>query len=457
MTIFPDVQASAELPLHRRPKAIWTTYLNPSFLASRRAHLSAGALWSVIATIAAQATVVLTNIMVARSVGHYAFGEYCVVQNTATTVGNLGAAGIGISATRFVAGLRSRNIDKLSAILRLLMQACTATGALFTIALAALAPQLAAAVFGEPSLAWMLRVVAVSIIFLTLGGFQQGVLLGFQAFRELAVANFLHLIVSLTIVALLLHFGGLTGAIIGVAGYSVSLWAWQRRAVLGKYREEGLDLTHSGSAEWSDVFIGCAIPSALAGILAQIAAWISNATVAKGVDGFKQFAFFSAAFTLRQVVAFLPAIVGRVVSPRLYDPDLSNEQFQRSLLTTAAVSGFVAALVAAPLLVIAPWILTFFGNGYDHAVAPARLLIASAILEAVANSLYFAMVRNSRLWTYLAVICGWSTCVIAGAFAGRNGNGALAMAGGYVGAWLVACIALLCLTFCRRSRRPYAE
>lgn len=443
------------LPRPKRLDSAQCRILAGAIGSAVRLQAERGALWGIIAVISAQGVTLLTNLIVARQIGNHAFGEYCAVQNTALTVGNFACAGLGFSATRFVAGWRSQSPEKLLVVIRMLRMASLISGGLFSVAVLILANWLAGTIFHTPSLAVTIRLVAPSIVFLSLSAFQQGVLLGFRAFRHMALSGLAHLITGLCVaVSLVRH--SLIGAVLAFVVSSVSLFCWQELVVQHYKRREKGGGTRRERVPWSGILASCAVPSALSGVVSQGAFWIATAIVANGRNGFGQVALFSAAFTLRQGVAFLPSILSRIAGPVLYDFGLSEQEFRRSLSQTVIVSGVAAAAIAVPLCAAAPWVLSLFGSGFRAGAPVAWLLIASGVIESVAMTLYHGVVRRNSFWAYLGVIVIWGICIIMAAMAGSRGFGAAALATGYVAAWFITCLGIAGIVYCRARDVRYA-
>jgi O-antigen/teichoic acid export membrane protein len=82
-----------------------------SFLpeGSLRARLAIGAFWSIVGALFGQGLRLLSNIVIARSLGKTGFGEYGMIISTVGLIAGLGGVGIGVSVAKHVAEYRTSN------------------------------------------------------------------------------------------------------------------------------------------------------------------------------------------------------------------------------------------------------------------------------------------------------------------------------------------------------------
>jgi O-antigen/teichoic acid export membrane protein len=400
--------------------------------------IARGFAWTLFSTATAQAGALLTTILAARLLGQEVFGALGAVQTTAVSLANIASAGLGISATRYLAQTCDADPQRAGRIaglisLTTLITATAMTGALLTLGL-----PWSARLFGRGEMESALSLSAIYVFFTTVSGFQAGALLGLQAYRALAVAAF-----SQTVVAPLLMYGlassfGLRGAVAALDAAAVWLWLVQFGALRSALRAKGITVSHSGLWEERRVFSRFALPAACSGIIANLAISASTWIVVNSAGGRAQYAQFAAANSLRALILFVPAVVNRVVVPLFAaTPEPLNGKFRQSFWTNVQLNAAFALLTAGALIILRGPLLGLFGKHYvSSPLFP--LLCAAAVLEVTAAALSQALLRQGALWTQVGAMTLWSVALvtIAAPLADRMGGAALALA--YSVSWLAA-------------------
>ena len=161
--------------------------------ASLRSRFASAMVWSVLAAVASRVLGLAATMIAAHLLGKARFGQFGAVLNISNIVGSLAAAGLGVTATRYVADLRVREPERAGRIVALAWLTAVVSGLVLAVLSVATAGWMARTVLHAGSLAGPLRLASVLVLLNGMLAFQNGALAGLEAFRKLARINQSHL------------------------------------------------------------------------------------------------------------------------------------------------------------------------------------------------------------------------------------------------------------------------
>jgi O-antigen/teichoic acid export membrane protein len=415
-----------------------------------------GCVWTLLGTCASQLGTILALVIAARLLNQGSFGAFGAVQATAVSLSNIAAAGLGISATRYLAETchsdpaRAGRLAGLISLIALLTATLTASSlALFPYAASAL-------VFGHAESGALLRLAAIHVFFGTLGGYQAGALLGLRAYRALNTASLAQALCGPILMYLFTSSFGLHGSIVALALSAAFGWAVQFSVLHAHYRRAGIRPSYIGiHHEWRAV-TRFALPAALSGIVGNIAIWGSTALVVRSSEGLALFGQYTAANSVRSLVLFAPAIVNRVATPLFAQlHSLSPERFRESFWSNLQLSAAIAAFLATVLIVFRNPALSLFGSAFGNSRFVVILCIA-ALLEVLATAFYQLLISRGAMWSHAAVGATWSAVLLSTTAVLTGRFGAYAIAYAFCAAWFVSAAAYGLLAVHAMRKRPLA-
>ncbi len=404
-----------------------------------RRRLVGGVVWSMAGAVAAQGSVFLSSIVTARILGHTGYGKLAILQNVFAMIGGFAAVGFGATSTKFVAELHHRDPERLGRILGLSALTTGLSGVAFA-ATIALGATPAARLVGVVGLERQLAIGAVYILFFTANTYQIGALVGLGAFRELARIGVIQGIVMLAVTAAGASAFGLTGATTALGLASVSSWLQHGAVVRAKCRRHGIIVTYSGLGRELNLLARFAAPAALSGCVGAFSGAAAILAVARQPSGVREMAAFGAANSIRLMVVFLPGLVSRVTTPLLcgLNADGRRSGFRQMLWRYLLANTAIAAGTAALVFALGPTVLRLFGREFVQARLTLGILLASSVAETVAGALFQTLYAHGRFWTQLAIASVWSAILVAVTWWWAPTHGAVALASGYLVAWLVS-------------------
>lgn len=402
------------------PHPLWAAAKALALRLSRWAPgLGAGALsWSLAVSVTAQLVTFCMSVLLARVIGRVAFGEWAALQSTVGTVSGIAQLSMAVTATKFVAELGRTDPERVGRILGVCSTVTLATGTLAAGSVALSAPWFSSAVLRAPELAWGLRISALSMLLLTINGYQVGALAGLERFRTLALLGALGGAVTATCVIGLALPWGLHGALAGYALAAAIMWCVYHLALRAECRRAGIRTRYTQLRTEMAVLSQFAVPATLAGVAGMLSTWLSMVLVVRRPDGYSEMAALSAAGALRGAVLFAPMVITRVSAPVLASLVGAGalERHRDTLLRSAALAAASAGAVAVPVAVGAPWLLGLFGRSFRGSAAVVVVMVAAAVFEAAAQGLNQQFLSRSRMWWNLVLVTGRGTILVAATY-----------------------------------------
>lgn len=412
-----------------------------------------GVFWTMIAFGAGQGSSFFSAILAARLLGRETYGKLAMIQSVVLTLTGLAGLGLGTTATKFVSELRSRDPERVGRILGLCSVLTALTGAALASGLFLLAPWIASELLKAADLGGPLRIVALSVLFLTLNGYQVGAINGFEAFSRLAWISGVQGPVVIVLTVGLTWAMGLHGAVWAGACAAASAWALHQYHLRGQCAQHAIRITYRGLAKEAPVLLRFATPAALSDCTAGLAIAGAHGLLVRTVGGFLEMAVFNAANTIRLLVLTVPRILTRVARPLLCNLRVAADEraYRRAFWRYVGSTTATAAGMAVVCLLGGPYLLAIFGKGFEGGRAVLAVVLLSAVLETLGASLAQTAFGRGRMWTHLAITLGWAATLLGGTWCGAGFGGAMGLAAAYLAAW--TSVALLHALLTRRLLR----
>ena len=385
--------------------------LEASHLAYRLAH---GAFWSLAGAVVSRILALAASVVTARVLGRSTYGELGALSATILTFQAFASLGLGMTATKYVAELRSTDPGRAGRILALSWVASAAAGVLATALLAAFAPWLSARALDAPHLGGHLRIAGVGLLFTTVASAQQGALAGFEAFRRITWVNVWAGLIGVAVSVAGVWGWGLDGAVWALVLTSAVQWALTELAVRSRAAEEGIAIRLRGFWAERSVFWRFSLPALAQGIMVSPVTWAASAILVNQPGGYLEMGAFSAANQWYGAVMFLPAALGGALLPVLSERiGQSDRAGARKVLRTAVA---VNAAAVIPIVLAgsaaSPWIMGMYGPGFAAAWPTLVIVLATAGLVAVLNPVGSVLAASGRLWLGFWMNSGWAAALL---------------------------------------------
>jgi len=390
----------------------------PALLLSRlEGQLLSAMLWNGVAAVLSRGLPVLGMIVAARVLGREAFGELGIAHSTAMMLQVFAVAGLGITATTFVARWRKTDPERAGRIIVLCYGFTFLSGGSFLLGLAAGAEPIADAVFAAPGLADKLYIAGFLMFAVTLSTVQTGMLIGFQAYRDMAAANLVGGAASALLVALGAYLAGVEGALWGLT-CAQAIQALANAVLLRRaMRRDGLALRFVLPRGELLLLWRFSLPGLLTVGVWSVATWAASVMLVRQPNGIGEMGFLAAASQWFAALMFVPIVITQILLP-VYSERLGGDrqpEARRLALRSAHAVLLGMALLAAPIVLLSPWIAGLYGAEFRSGAAVFAVLFLTAAIAAPYGALGNYLAAAERMWTRFHINLLWAAVLLAGA------------------------------------------
>lgn len=369
-----------------------------------------GAFWTVLGSGFSRFALLLASIIIARILGKETFGEYGFIKSTILMFVVFGGDAIGLTASKFVSQYLAENLrDKLLQVSRFSIYTSFFTGLLLGLLVVAFSGPLSIFISNDTTLINEVKISGVIIIISSLNGCFQGILTGWRLFRPLAFINIGTAFFSLVLQVAGAWYAGLSGAI---AGYGVSLVINLLMLIVCNAKINGFEIFVFRIRDYIElrgVFIKFSLPAALNGILIVPVAWLGNALLIE-YAGTGEMGIYSAAFTWRNFVLMIPALVAQVSLPFLSGlHSLKNyRDYYKILKLNVWINFSVASIVAVIISLLSGLIMETYGESFVSGKFVLVVLMLSSILASINSVVGQALNSQGKVWLGVFFNFGWA-------------------------------------------------
>ncbi len=397
-------------------------------------------LWSVVAEGLSRGLLLLSMVVVARTLGTESYGEFGMVRSTISVFATLGGMGLGLTANRFVAQYRDKDKQYSGHIIGSSYLIATASGVFVGLAVLLGARQLAAGALHAPQLVNSFRISALLLLLSAINGAQIGILQGLEAYGRLALGSLIQGVSALIFLVAGSHFYGVQGAVGGLLVYTCAGALIFHGLIRRELRRQEIPVIYTDFAATLPIFWKFSLPVMLAGIAIAPLKWLAETMLVRKV-GFAELGIFAASMTVATV---LNTLVGTLNAPLIslaanVDGAPNTRKMQYVNLYG---SWYMMVLLALPIVVFPRLASLPFGDKYATTQFYAVTLLLS--LYCALMMYYQGVMRlvalNGSMWFgfYTNLLEGASLLLGFFLFADRGAAG-LALA--YVFSYIVRVLA----------------
>lgn len=405
---------------------------------SVRARVVRGAFWVLIGSASSQVVTAVAGILVARELGKLAFGELAMIRSTVGMFDAVANLGVGVVASKFMAELRDRDRHRAGRILGLATGVGLVSGAMAMALVIALATPLSVHVLKNPLLAPYLRIGAVMLLVSSLNTVQSGALAGFEAFKKQAFVGFTISTGTGVFLVLGAYTAGIRGAIWMASLWAVPSFFISRWFYLSECRKYGISLQYGQAWSERSVLFSFGIPATLGTLMVGPVGWAAGAILTR-TAGYEELGLFNAANQWRNVLLFLPAIIGTPLLPVMSQLYAKQEYARvrrvliRSLFANLIISGTAAILLA----LASKTIMKLYGPQFTAGVPPLLAVIATAVLLSAGVVVGNLIAASAAVWQGFLFNAVWAAVLLASAAVLSSRFGALGLGLAYLLAYTV--------------------
>jgi O-antigen/teichoic acid export membrane protein len=247
-----------------------------------------------------------------------------------------------------------------------------------------------------------------------LSGAQLGALAGFEDFRTVARVNLMAAVVGGPPRLIGAYLRGLEGAVWGMIAAAILSCLVIHFALLSKCNEERIGFKLANCWKECGVLFSFSLPAVLAGMLCIPTVWLCSAMLVNQPGGYAELGVYGAASQWRNLILFLPWMIGQVSIPMLSAQDF--HQNKREIFAILKSLLYTYCLATIPILAVAcalsPFIMDFYGPDYSGTWPVLVLILFATSLQVIQAPVVKFMEATGRMWTNLIISMVWTITVL---------------------------------------------
>src|ERR1039457_6986674 len=385
---------------------------------SLRGRFARGAVWSLLGAVISQGSNLAASVIAARLLGREQFGEYGMILSTVGMLGVFAGLGLGVTATKHVAELRSRDPQRAGRIIALGCAVAIVSGAVLALALLLCAPVLAAKTLNTPALEGELRIASLLLFFNALNGAQNGALAGFEAFRAIARINSVRGLIIFPVTAACVLLWRLPGAVWALAIMAAVTFLLSQVSLRRECTARGIRPRFSSALAEIRTLWTFSLPVVMTGALAGPAMWAANTMLVNRPHGYAEMALLSAATQWRSAILFGPLVLAQFALPLLsnFHGEKDLPRYQKTLRWHLILTAALATAVATPVALAATYIMGLYGPNFQEGWLVLVLSAATAVVACLNGVVGTAILSAGSVWANCAFNAMWAVVFLAGCY-----------------------------------------
>ena len=341
-------------------------------------------MWVTAGSLCRQSVNFIIGIYVARMIGIKDFGKLAVIQSTIYMLAELGQAGVGFSATKYVASMRSIDSERTGRIIGFSLIFTVGCAILMGSSLYLFSTVISKAVLPEQDISTEIRFASLWIIFEMINYLQIRVLNGFEAFSNTAAYNLSQAILQLPLAIWGAYYGGLTGTIIALSLVStISCLVGQ---VLLRKQCKQFDITITYRNVWQERgILKMSTMVGVCGIAMYATNWFVGILLVKQPNGLTEFGMFNAASRFQSILLFIPKKIYDVTVPVLANLQAEGNRrgFTKALMGAGLFTIIITSTGCLGLVFFAENLMQLYGAEFALGAGILRIIAFGTVISAI--------------------------------------------------------------------------
>jgi O-antigen/teichoic acid export membrane protein len=373
------------------------------------------AFWSLLGAVFSKILVLLSTMVVARTLGKEEYGQLGIINSTILMFVAFAGFGIGSTASKFIAENRDNNPERAIDIYLISNGFSGILGIILSTLILFFAPSIAQDSLNAPELVNEIRLGSVIFLFSILNGAQIGTLAGFEDFKAIAVSNVLKALTQVVFIIFGAKYFGLMGAVLGFGISFVVAWIVNFIYVkkhINKINISLISRIEKLTLDKFDVLWQFSLPAAVSSLIMPPAIWWAKTLLVRE-NGFEAMATFDVAEQWRAQILFIPGVLATIILPVLASNKAtdSKKDFLNTIKTNLILNVSIATLLSIVIFFTGDIILAGYGNEFTNAF-PLYILALSAILISVSNVVFPILMTYNKIWFGVLINMIWAICLI---------------------------------------------
>ena len=395
-----------------------------------------GSLWSFLSSLFTQLFLLMSSIIVARILGKIEFGELGIIRSTINMFAVFAGLSLGLTGTKYISEFKDKDKQRTGEIISITKYFAFFSGLLISILVFSFAPFLARYSLNAPHLVNEIRLSSLILFFSALNGMFNGILLGFEAFKTIAIVNFICSVIAIPLQIIMAYYFGIKGFLIGYAFNFFLLSFLYYRFVNKVLLDENIRVKFKFNKNNLALLYKFSLPSIISGLLITPVFWLCNTMLVRQPHGFNDFAIYTAANQWRMAIIFIPTVLAQVLLPML-SGSKNLKDFRKILKINFIISASVSLVIAIIISLFSKLIMRSYGLEFENGYLVLVILAFSTVLVALNNIIGQVLVAKGKMWIGLLFNFFWAIVLLTSSyFFLDKGYGALGLAYAFVISYL---------------------
>lgn len=417
-------------------------------LSSLTKRIIKGGVWNILGNGISRLLLLITMILLARTIGQIPFGEFGIIQSTLGFAGLLAGLALGTTSTKFIAQYITTDKKRTGRIIGLTSQITFISIFLITILLYFSSSYVTQNLLNAPHLEKIFSTSLLVLILNALRGLQTGILMGLEKFKIIAVINIIEGVLSLVLIIILANQWGLLGAVAGTITSLFISWLIALLTIKNLYRKYDLKIDYKECWKEKAILTNYGIPSLLAALVATPILWLCLVILAQSENGYAEVAIYNAAYQWHGPLILIPMMLASSSIPILVQEWEARriDNFKRSVRLLNLTTIAIAIIPISIVLFFSEKIMMLYGNDFKDGWQALILLALASIPHALSKILSSVLLSMNMAWHVLLTNFLWAITIIIPSVLLIPKHGATALAISFLTAYLIQLISLLIIS-----------
>lgn len=414
--------------------------------------IASGAFWSILGTASAKAIVLVAGIICANILGKTSYGELGIVRSTISLFIVFGTAGLGVTATRFIAKYKKEDTQKVESVIGITVLFSLIMAAIITSLVFLFAEKIATNTLNNVELKRSIQFGSIILFATILNGVYNGINTGFENFKNIAINTLCSSIIEAVLIIIGAYYWGVNGAVIGygIGIFSLMLFNFIAACKALAQINGELSFLKIKKNDFS-ILYKFTIPAALSSFLVAPAYWVVRALLVRFKD-YGELGILEAAEQWRIIILFIPSALSYIILPILSSYTDNEKDYKKAMNINILLNVSVAFILAIIISACSNIIMNTYGSDFNNNI-PLILLAFSTVFSSFASVVGSAIVSQGKMWTGLVFNAIWGCLFIGFTYLSlRLGYGAAGVASSLLLSYLFHSISQSIYLYCTMKK-----
>lgn len=366
--------------------------------------------WILFGSFLSNFLLLIATVLITDFVPKQVYGEFGIIKSTINMFSVFAGLGLGLTATKYIAKYKNEDKQKTSRIIGLSNTFSILVSILVLIFFLIFSTSLSIQI-NAPHLDSELKMAGILLFFSSLNGVQKGILSGFERFKIIAINSIIASVISVLSQILGAKFFGLDGIVVGFGINFVILYIlnyYSIRKITDKnYRFNNFSKENFKEA---NIIWRFSMPAVLSGLMVSPITWLTNKFLVSMPSGYENMAIFDIAMQWRSTVLFIPIALCQLALPML--SSAKGENYIQILKKNILLNFIISFLIVIIIILLIPLILSFYGDEYQEASLPLKIMLITTVLIAVNNVVGQAIASLDKMWLGFLFNMIWGVIIL---------------------------------------------